>query len=178
MEFMNNNTSLQEKMTKASEKYFNEKSKEDAKAFMDMYYKLLTAMYDKEISYTNLIIVAGYGVFFGLWQIVKDHIEPKSVLWAIILMSISASLFTIFEIIKGALTSISYNRIQKVFTETNNPKIEEIQESINKVEIKNNKMLCKFYYFHGFIWLLTVITGLSAVCIFIYNIYNKVLIVK
>jgi hypothetical protein len=72
---------------------------------IDSQIKLASALYDKSMAYTNLIIMAGYAGFFGLWSVTKDNLTPKQVLWSALFMVISLSSFVFFEVAKMIFNS-------------------------------------------------------------------------
>ncbi|EJC6960356.1 hypothetical protein MX910_004386 [Vibrio vulnificus] len=72
-----------------------------ANALVEAQIKILTASYDKMAAYTNLVVVAGYATFFGLWNLTKDILSPDQKLWSALLIAISASVFVIFEVTKN-----------------------------------------------------------------------------
>ncbi|NIA07839.1 MAG: hypothetical protein GWP14_09460 [Actinobacteria bacterium] len=72
---------------------------------VDMQIKILAAIYDKATTYTQLIIIVGYASFFGIWSFVKGYISEKCVLWSAIFMSVSVTIFVLFEVCKMIYTS-------------------------------------------------------------------------
>ncbi len=78
-----------------------------AKEIVDTQVKIVAALYDKSIAYTNLIIIAGYASFFGMWAFTKQYLSPKQVLWSALIMSVSIVTFVFFEVIKMTTTSRS-----------------------------------------------------------------------
>ncbi|WP_171165069.1 hypothetical protein [Usitatibacter palustris] len=71
--------------------------------------KLVSAIYDKAVAYTNLVVAAGYAAFFGLWAITKPYASPGLLQWAALLMLASAATFVIFEIYKMWRTTQDLN---------------------------------------------------------------------
>ena len=67
---------------------------------VDNQIKIFAALYDKAITYTQLIVIAGYASFFGIWSFVKDYVSSKCVLWSALFMSISVIIFVFFEVCK------------------------------------------------------------------------------
>src|SRR5688572_20847673 len=83
-------------------------AKEDAAAgekIIETQIKIITASYDKAAAYTNLIVVAGYAAFFGLWTLTKPYLPRELALWAALLMLLSAATFVVFEVYKMNVTS-------------------------------------------------------------------------
>lgn len=81
------------------------KLQEQKKEMLDSQIKLASALYDKSIAYTNLVIMAGYAGFFGLWSVTKNNLTPKQVLWSALFMVISLSSFVLFEVGKMIFNS-------------------------------------------------------------------------
>ena len=72
---------------------------------VDQQIKIFAALYDKAITYTQLIVVAGYASFFGIWSFVKEYVSSKCVLWSAVFMSISVIIFVFFEVCKMVYNS-------------------------------------------------------------------------
>jgi hypothetical protein len=60
--------------------------------------KILTVSYDKGMAYVNVIVIAGYAAFFGLWTLTKAHLAKDAAIWAALLMLISAATFVFFQV--------------------------------------------------------------------------------
>lgn len=71
--------------------------------------KIVTASYEKAVAYTNVIVIAGYAAFFGLWTLTKDYISKDQALWAALLMSVSAATFVFFQVYQMVFTAQSLN---------------------------------------------------------------------
>ena len=81
-------------------KWFEQDDKRKIQVIQDYQIKLLSALFDKATAYANLIIMAGYAGFFGLWSFTKDKLTPMQVFWSALFITISASVFVIFETFK------------------------------------------------------------------------------
>ncbi len=85
-----------------------------AEKLVEMQTRILSASYDKAMAYTNLIIIAGYALFFGLWQVTRDYLARTPALWSAMLIAISAAIFALFEVTRMFLSSrqlLALNRI-------------------------------------------------------------------
>jgi hypothetical protein len=52
-----------------------EKQQKDvAEKIIEAQIKIITASYDRAVAYTNVIVVAGYAAFFGLWTLTKPYL--------------------------------------------------------------------------------------------------------
>jgi len=60
--------------------------------------KILTVSYDKGMAYVNVIVIAGYAAFFGLWTLTKVYLSKDTAIWAALLMLISAATFVFFQV--------------------------------------------------------------------------------
>ena len=102
-----------------------EERKRVAIAISDAQVKLISTIYDKATSYTNIIIVAGYAGFFALWSNTKQFLTPFQARLAAVLMGISICIFVFFEIYKMTLTGYHLSMKAKVLQEPDtlaNPK--------------------------------------------------------
>ena len=136
----------------------------------DFLIKLASAMYDKAIAYTNLVIMAGYAGFFGLWSITKDNLTPKHVLWSALFILISISSFVTFETVKmivNACFMFSTNKLLKRLPDAQTEKdfVNILKEYEKTVKSKN----VKFCYFWIFALIIIIPTALIGVSILMYS---------
>lgn len=73
-------------------------------------------MYQNAMQYTNLVIVAGYAGFFGLWQITKDVLKPWEIRTTGALMAISLFCFIAFEIYKMIIVAVHLRAIKPILS--------------------------------------------------------------
>jgi hypothetical protein len=76
-----------------------------AKDIIEMHIKILSASYDKAVTYTNVIIIGGYASFFGLWSLSKPYLSAVQARWAALIMLLSVSTFVFFEVYKMMVTT-------------------------------------------------------------------------
>lgn len=62
--------------------------------------KVVTATFNSAVAYTNLIMLAGYAGFFGLWQLAAEYLSKNEKLWSALLILVSLLLFVAFEVVK------------------------------------------------------------------------------
>lgn len=67
---------------------------------VDREIKVLSASFDKAVAYTNVIVIAGYGGFFGLWSLTRGYLTATEARYAGLSMLASASIFVGFEVFK------------------------------------------------------------------------------
>lgn len=154
-----------------------EQQKRVAKEIIDSQINIIGALYDKAATYTNIIIIAGYASFFGLWSLTKEHLNKEQILWAAIFISISLISFVFFEVVKMIITSFSLLKQQASISDpavVNDPnkllsRLQRYDFDIKRINSKSIK-----------VWLVTlvisIITGLIAIGImfwaFICGLYG------
>jgi hypothetical protein len=91
-----------------------EHKRRQAEAFIEMETKVLTVAYDKSAQYANIIILAAYAGFFGLWQMTKDLLPPLIARWSALAMLVSIVVFVAFEVFKVVLVQHNFLMQQRV----------------------------------------------------------------
>ena len=146
------------------------KLQEQKKEMLDSQIKLASAIYDKAMTYTNLIIMAGYAGFFGLWSITKDNLTPKQVLWSALFLLISLSSFVFFETVKmivNACFMLSRNSALKRLPGTQN--VDEIINILKEHDKTTESRHVKFTYFWIIALIIIIPTALIGVSILMYS---------
>jgi len=76
-----------------------------AKDIIESHVKILSAGYDKAVTYTNVIVIGGYASFFGLWSLSKPYLSAFQARWAAPIMLLSVTTFVLFEVYKMTVTT-------------------------------------------------------------------------
>lgn len=97
-------------LLKALESLLQQNRENEARALVDRQIKVLSATFDKAVAYTNLIIIAGYGGFFGLWALTKDYRTSREAGYAALCMLGSASIFVGFEVYKMIVATVMLHK--------------------------------------------------------------------
>ncbi len=133
--------------------------------------QILSHIYQKAISYTNLIVLAGYAGIFGIWQHTREILSRETTIWVALLTSCSLLIFVGYEVWKMIAEAIFIKRINKIIEE--NVALQERlavwQQVFSEYARKQSK-----------IWIFflapTLLFGFSAAFIlifqFIKNLYN------
>jgi hypothetical protein len=140
-----------------------------AKEIVDTQIKIVSALYDKGVAYTNLIIIAGYASFFALWSFTKDYLSQRQVLWSAIIMSVSIITFVFFEVIKMVVMSKSLLARSKAMSDPsaeNDPN--KILANLREYDLQAQKVTIRLGKFWNCVLLLTVLTALIAIAILFY----------
>jgi hypothetical protein len=131
--------------------------------------KIFSALYDKAVAYTNIIILGGYASFFGLWSLTKSYLPPGLARLAALLMLLSVLTFVLFEVIKMVVTNRSLHRQSLILSDPkgiNDPSIllRRLQEFSQAERIASIRFIR--------VWVVNVAiavsTGLAAAGILLY----------
>jgi len=80
------------------EKLANKAQEDEKDERVDVMIRILSAMYDKAMAYTNLIIVAGYAGFFAVWSSMKDNLSPVELFLSALCITLSLTVFIFWEV--------------------------------------------------------------------------------
>lgn len=145
------------------------REKEVVEAIIDAQIRILSAAYEKAIAYTNLIVLAGYASFFGLWQLTKADITKSQSMWAALCILLSALVFVIFEVTKMYVSSRTLLGLNKAIS---NPTIVNsaalLLAEIDKVGKSERRVTVVFGYWWHFTLGFTILTGLAGAGILAY----------
>jgi DNA transposition AAA+ family ATPase len=150
-----------EKLAKEAEE---RRQKELVDKLVETQTKVVTASYDRATAYTNVIIVAGYAAFFGLWTLTKTYISKPLALWAALLMAFSAATFMIFEVYKMFWTGRALS--EQFLTLSDRIKDKPPQAALaefQKLETDMKRMTLRFLPVWRIVLLLVVSTGFGAI---------------
>ena len=138
--------------------------------------KIVSVLYDKSCAYTQLIIVAGYAGFFGIWSLIKEDISSKSAIWSALFLISSIAIFVFFEVGKMTYTSIVLWKRKSVLENIKKQtQREEILKIYNKYELEMGKLSIGFIKFWICTLIPTVLTALAALVILLYT-FIKIII--
>ena len=132
--------------------------------------EIISHTYSKSISYSNVIIIAGYVAFFSIWNFVKDKLSDTAMLYVALLGSLSAILFVLFEVYKMISGALHFRKLSKSLQQTKDPQtvITKLQEDLKNFELRQHR-------FWIYMLIPTLLTGLLAAAILIYCIFSTLL---
>ena len=87
---------------------------------IEAYTKVAGVLYEKAMAYTNLIILAGYGAYFGLWQVTKGNITKRQAMCSALLMLASLVAFVMFQLWSGYFSSRSLLELVRIMHDPEN----------------------------------------------------------
>ena len=129
--------------------------------------KMQSAMFEKSMAYTNVIILGGYAGVFTLLSITKDFLSRSSVILSVILLAISLVFFCSWEVAKMIFYS-SYNRRIVPLLNLQQPPMQFFSE-LEKLRFHEQKQQLRFARWWYVILILTVLPGFGAGGILLYG---------
>lgn len=130
----------------------------EADVFLEFQIKLIAATFDKAVSYTNIVMIAGYASFFGIWSMVKDLNRPANK-WAVVLMLISVTIFVVFEFVKMVWLGRQQMRRQRIAASgLDGLDPAEMRERFRRLDVALQAESGKFVRF----WVVTVLAAALA----------------
>jgi len=100
----------------AIQKTANQAEKEAVEKLQDQIIKMHSGVFAGAMAYTNLIIIAGYGAMFAIWNFTNAHLTPWTTQAVATLLVVSIGFFVGFEIFKmvsNARAILSFSRLTK-----------------------------------------------------------------
>ena len=160
-----------------------ERSREEqGKKLIDGLVQVASSAFDKAIAYTNLIIVAGYGAFFGLWTLAKADLAPLPSALALILILISAATFVFFEVYRMAYTTVTMRDLYSLINQDGPLPVNVMLKRMNEFQTRSRKLTLSFHKSWELTLLVCVSTGVFAVLILfgtllhqLFTILNKLI---
>jgi hypothetical protein len=130
---------MNEQIKQILEEVIQKKLQEQQDKEVETRIKILTASYDKAISYTNLIIFAGYAGVFTLWNFTREFLHEKVIILSAALIGVSLFVFCAWEVWKMIASSKMLHRQSEVLMKNISP--EMFQVEIRRAEFENQKEL-------------------------------------
>ena len=132
--------------------------------------QILSHIYQKAISYSNLIILAGYAGIFGIWQFTHKILSNQMTILVALLTSCSLIIFVAYETWKMIAEAIFIRRINKIIEEKITP-----QERLSVW----GQVFTEYARKQSKIWIFflvpTLLAGFSAAFILIFQFIKNLL---
>jgi len=139
------------------------RQKEAAEKVIETQIRIFTASYDKAVAYTNVIMVAGYAAFFGMWTLTKPFLSKRQALWAALFMCMSAATFVLFEVYKMASTSQRLVSLYLALSDRLKGKpVQEVLAELQKLEEEARQAALRLLLVWRVCLLIAVGTGLAG----------------
>jgi hypothetical protein len=160
---MNNQDQIRE-MAKAAELEKQNKYKNEVVEFNT---SIIAKSYEKALAYTNLIIFAGYVLFFSFWKEVRGELDKVWSGISVILVIISLIFFIAWEIFQMIQSSAYFRKLYSTFKLSPDNYSEKIQ-NFNKEIQKNQARVASLWIFE---LIFTIIPGFlgAGILLFLYS---------
>lgn len=86
---------------------------------IDAQKELISHTYGQATAYTNIIFIAGYAGFFGLWKLTEGYLLKSQVYSSALLITISITSFVLFEVYQMSIRSIKILALAKTIEDPN-----------------------------------------------------------
>ena len=139
---------------------------------LEFYTSIIAHSYDKGSNYTNLIIMAGYAVFFTFWSNVKNEVNIIDARISVLYVIISVLFFIIWEIYEMIYSSSFLERLHKF----DQVPPAEFKVHMERVKKETEKLKANFARFWIWELILTIIPGFFGALVLIIS-YVKTLII-
>jgi len=165
---------LQDQMQRSAQMQQESELRRQREDTIQILIRIMSASYDKSVSYTNLFMVGGYASFFVVWAKMYDKFSKFYMGLAGVLMFISLLVFIVWELYKMIFYSTNFRNLQKVLEEKDpkkfNAKLSEHQFNEKKRALEQVKIW----------WLVLIVTIIPAlfasgilICLFYKYIINN-----
>jgi hypothetical protein len=128
---------------------------------IDVIIKVTSALYDKAVAYTNIILLAGYAAFFAIWNTMKTNMSRWEMLLTAFCITFSLVFFVFFEVTKMIVNSKSLTGLTKVL----NAPPQDFDKRLAEQQKAEQRMSIRLLKFWVVILALTVLPGLVAAAV-------------
>lgn len=132
---------------------------------IDIMVKVASALYDKAVAYTNIIILAGYAAFFTVWSTMKAKMSHIEMLVVAFCITFSLVFFVFWEVTKMIVNSKSLKGLLNVLKAPPQEFDQQLAE-LQKADQRLNIRLLRFWIV---ILVFTVVPGLIAAAVLLWS---------
>jgi predicted neutral ceramidase superfamily lipid hydrolase len=132
---------------------------------IDIMVKVASALYDKAVAYTNIIILAGYAAFFTVWSTMKAKMSHTEMLVVAFCITFSLVFFVFWEVTKMIVNSKSLKGLLNVLKAPRREFDQRLAE-LQKADQRLNIRLLRFWIV---ILVFTVVPGLIAAAVLLWS---------
>lgn len=158
---------LQQAVIEAAQRHQDELARKKNEEIIEISVKIAAGTYDKAIAYVNVVIIAGYAGFFGIWSFTNQLLTNAATVWSAVLMGSSIFTFCSWEVFKMIYLSHSLRVFSNFLTRNYDP--EQFVNRLEKIRADEALRSIRLYQYWFFILLLAVPTGVCAGLMLLYN---------
>ncbi len=134
--------------------------------------RVMSASYDKSVSYTNLFIVGWYASFFTVWTKTYNQFPKFYMGLAGVLMFISLCVFMVWELYKMIFYATNLRDLNKVLEEKDPNKF---KDKLNEQQINEKKRSLEQVKIWWLVLVVTIIPASFATGVLIHLFYNYII---
>lgn len=149
--------------------------KQAADEIVEVQIRVVSGTFDKLVTYTNLLVLAGYATFFGLWQVTKEMIDPRLSMLAAFFTAVSASVFVLFEVFRGYIHSLSLVKLDQIILGAAATDAQRLTQAIGEHSKAERVMNARILPVWRVIFLVTVLTGVAGIGILLWAFLSHLL---
>jgi membrane-anchored glycerophosphoryl diester phosphodiesterase (GDPDase) len=132
---------------------------------------ILSALYDRAASYTNLILAAGYAGFFTVWTTMKDTLSQTESLIAALSVTFSLLVFVFWEVGVMLCAAKDLGAIQQALDAPQ----EKFEKLIQQAKISQERRSVSVRRLWFVILLATIVPGLIGAGVLIYSFIRQLI---
>ena len=132
---------------------------------IDVMIKVASALYDKAVAYTNVIILAGYAALFTVWSTMKAKMSHAEMLVAAFCITFSLVFFVFWEVTKMIVNSKSLTGLLNVLKAPP----QEFDQRLAELQKADQRLNIKLLRFWIVILVFTVVPGLIAAAVLLWS---------
>jgi hypothetical protein len=160
---LQSHTSMEPTTEQVAQELAEMKHEASVKEMFDLQVKVFSTLYDKAVAYTNLIVIAGYAGFFGLWSLTRPYLTKPIALTAALLLAISLTIFVAFEIVKMVNSSLASMRRARAFASEGDGTPETFVKNLKAHEAANLRDDLRIARFWPWSLTITLFFGIAGI---------------
>ncbi|WP_342167036.1 hypothetical protein [Methylobacterium sp. SD21] len=140
---------------------------EEDEQFLKTLSDIQTKVFERNATYNNALLAAGYAGAFTVWSFTKGQLPDKASIFVALALVVSLTTFITFEVVKMIVVGRYVSKQIKVANRTGDPT--EKRAAILAMEKAHGKVLVGFMGFWAFSLAISVAGALIAVGLLLYN---------
>lgn len=125
--------------------------------------ELIAHAFGQAQAYTNVVLLAGYAGFFGIWSFLKPELSKSQLFWSALLVSLSLAAFILWEVYQSFYRSRSILSLARTVEDP--ARFSELVEQYRLDEFDRVITLRR-------VWVVAfsfcVVTGFGGVCVLLW----------
>ncbi|MCA1798047.1 MAG: hypothetical protein LC632_00970 [Xanthomonadaceae bacterium] len=137
--------------------------KEAAERIVASQWRYLASYFEKSVAYANVLVIAGYASYFGLWTLARTHIDTGPATASALLMAISVVLylsFQVFSLFRMSQSVIDHQAALKTRLRGKSP--QEMVKELEEIEDEAAESTLKLMPWWRRFVLSAIVAGLAA----------------